>query len=230
MFVISSKLIFKSLLIVAGALVFLSIAGQCSRYFAGHGRVFGLVDFFYLGQEKNLPTLYSVILMLISSLLLFTVYLSEKRLVSKKHNGYWLLLAFIFMFLACDEFTVLHDHLDIISKHLGIKSEGIFHFSWVVPGMLIVGVLGLILLKFMLALPRTTRNSFILAGTVYLTGVIGIEMIDGLHYEQHGRSFGYTMLVTLEEGLEMLGLILFIRALLDYLSIHYQQIITRFVK
>jgi hypothetical protein len=224
MFVISNKLIFKTLLILAGALALLSIAGQCSRYFAGHGRVFGLVDFFYLGQEKNLPTLYTVMLMLSCSLLLFTVYLSEKRLASKQHNGYWLLLTFIFIFLACDEFTVLHDHLDIITKHLGIEPQGIFHFSWVVPGMLIVGTLGLFLLKFLLTLPSTTRNNFILAGTVYLTGVIGIEMVDGAYLEQHGRTFGYTMLVTLEESLEMLGLILFIRALLDYLSTHFSEI------
>jgi hypothetical protein len=230
MFAISRKLIFKSLLILAGSLLLLSIAGQCSTYFAGHPTVFGLVDFFYVGGEKNLPTFFSVILMLMCSLLLFTVYLNEKPLTSKKHNAYWLLLALIFIFLACDEFTMLHEHLDIISYRLGIKSQGLLHFSWVLPGMLIIGVLGLFLLKFMLSLPSTTRNQFILAGTVYLAGVIGVEMIDGAYFEQHGRTFGYTMLVALEESLEMLGLILFIHALLNYLSTHHQQIITRFVK
>ena len=50
-------------------------------------------------------------------------------------------------------------------------------------------------------------------------------MLGGHYYELHGReNLSYSMITTLEESLEMLGLILFIRALLDYLSTHFSEI------
>ena len=74
-------------------------------------------------------------------------------------------------------------------------------------------------------LPKTTRINFIIAAIIYITGLIGIEMLGGQYHELHGReNLTYSMISTLEESLEMLGLILFIRALLDYLSTHFSEI------
>ena len=54
-------------------------------------------------------------------------------------------------------------------------------------------------------------------------------MLGGYYYELHaGENLTYSLITTLEESLEMLGLILFIRALLDYLSAHFSEITINF--
>ena len=83
--------------------------------------------------------------------------------------------------------------------------------------------------RFLFKLPKATRISFIIAGLIYITGLLGIEMLGGYYYELHaGESLTYSLITTLEESLEMLGLILFIRALLDYLSVHFSEISINF--
>ena len=85
--------------------------------------------------------------------------------------------------------------------------------------------LALFFSNFLFKLPKTTSVSFIIAGIIYLTGLLGIEMVGGYYHELHGKeNLTYSLISTLEESLEMLGLILFIRALLDYLSAHFSEI------
>ena len=49
---------------------------------------------------------------------------------------------------------------------------------------------------------------------IYVSGVIGVEAVSGWHFEVFGKhNLGYNLLVTLEEGLEMLGVVVFIYAL-----------------
>lgn len=59
---------------------------------------------------------------------------------------------------------------------------------------------------------------FGLAGTIYILGAVGFEMIGGvvIHYFK-ANSQPFFWAYTIEESLEMLGIILFIYALLNYL-------------
>ena len=51
-----------------------------------------------------------------------------------------------------------------------------------------------------------------------------MELPGAYYSELYGReNLTYSLITTLEESLEMLGLILFIRALLDYLSTHFSE-------
>ena len=63
------------------------------------------------------------------------------------------------------------------------------------------------------------KRSFFWAALISFSGVIGTELVTIYYRENYGTlNFNYTMLVTVEETLEMTGIILFIRALLDTIN------------
>ena len=223
--VLSVKSIFNMLLILTAMLVAASVAGQVMKYIFGHPTVYGLVPMFNVSHEQNIPTLLSVLLLITCSILLSLVfYLHRKQEAGPKM--YWATLAIGFAYMAIDEFTELHENIGLLFKPLiGSYSHGFLYYSWVVPAMALMVFLAIFYTKFLFKLPKTTRINFIIAAIIYITGLIGIEMLGGHYHELHGReNLTYSMISTLEESLEMLGLILFIRALLDYLSTHFSEI------
>ncbi|MFZ2052894.1 MAG: hypothetical protein WAU81_01735 [Candidatus Aminicenantales bacterium] len=67
------------------------------------------------------------------------------------------------------------------------------------------------------------------AAVFYTAGAIGAEMIGGYYAGLHGsRNLDYRMIATVEEGLEMAGVIVFIYALLKYIGSHLGDIEVRF--
>lgn len=91
--------------------------------------------------------------------------------------------------------------------------------------MALVLIFVLAYLRFLAALPARTRNLFLLAGAIYVAGALGVEMIGGRHAFVFGRyNFAYTMIATLEEFLEMLGILLFVQALLSYMQVHVKEV------
>jgi hypothetical protein len=214
---------------VAFLLVLLSIAGQLSKFMLGHTFLAGFVPLFYVDMEQNIPTLFSVLLILFATLLLaiIAIFHGKKRIagVSK-----WVILSFGFLLMAFDEAFQFHERLNIpVGTLLGSGSLGIFYFAWVIPGIALVFVLGIYFSRFWLQLPATTRFSFWMAATFYIGGAIGVELIGSRHAELHGYVNGmYSMIVTLEEGLEMAGLIVFIWARLDYCANNYKEVRLRF--
>ncbi len=80
-------------------------------------------------------------------------------------------------------------------------------------------VLGLVYSKFVWELPKDIRARFVMAGVIFLTGVLGVEMLGARAADLHGyTTVTYRFLYSLEEMLEMLGIILFIYALLSHLA------------
>lgn len=231
--ILSSKLVFRTLLSIACLLVLASIAGQLIKFISGHPNFFGLVDLFNLDNEKNIPTFFSVILLLSCCLLLTLIFFQHLKLDGKP-NKYWAVLSVGFFYMSIDEFCSIHENFGRFSSILlGNKSYPLFHYAWVLPGFLIVIFVGLFFQKFLLSLPRTTKINFIIAGLIYVTGIIFLEALNGYYFALYKDAFGYqnliyNALVTIEESCEMLGLILFIRALIDYLSTHFPQFSIQF--
>lgn len=219
----------RILAVAAFLLVLASIGGQFSKYVVGHGSLKGLVPLFYVNEERNIPTYFSVLLLLTAALLLgFITALTGSR--EESHGSKWAVLSFGFLFMAYDEAFKVHEKLHTPMRQvLGDSDLGIFYFSWVIPGIIIVLVLAVFFLKFLWHLPAKTRLRFLVAGFLYVGGAIGVELVGGHHAELHGeQSFGYSMIVTVEESLEMAGLIVFIWALLNYCADRYGDVRFRF--
>ena len=69
---------------------------------------------------------------------------------------------------------------------------------------------------------------FVLGGCLYVGGAIGVELIQGRHYESYRNDLSYNMIGTVEESLEMAGVIVFLSALLKYLADNNQEVQIRF--
>ena len=203
-------------------LVLLSIIGQFSKYMLGHAFLTELAPLFYVDMEHNIPTYFSVLLILLAALFLAIIaILNRKQRIP--HKSKWVILSFGFLLMAFDEAFQFHERLNIpVGKLLGDGSLGVFYFPWVIPGIALVFVLGLFFLRFFLDLPAATRFRFLMAATLYIGGAIGVELIGSCHAELYGyENWTYSIIVTLEESLEMAGLIVFIWALLNYCADNY---------
>lgn len=210
---------------VAFFLVLASIAGQLMVYLTGHEQVYGLVQLFNVGTELNLPAFFSSFLLLFAALLLAVITVLEKK-CSASHIVQWTVLSFGFLLMAVDESVSLHEMLVAPTRQLlGDNDLGAFYFAWVIPGSVLVLALGLYFLKFLLHLPGKTRLNFLLAAIIYLGGAIGFELVGGRYAELHGtHNLAYNMISTVEESLEMAGVIIFIRALLQYIAGKHKEV------
>lgn len=204
--------------IVVGLLGF-HVALQSVRFATGNRFLFGLGPFFNVGADGNLPTYYSALSLLVSAILLLLIAVSttSHRISDRK---YWYALAAIFTFLSTDEMLQIHEHL-IEPLRSTFGTSGIFYYAWVIPYGLGVLVLACVYLPFLLRLPRRTAILFVVAGASFVGGAIGIEVVSGLISEARGNDNPtYVALQTLEELLEMTGIVIFIYALADYIASH----------
>ena len=186
-------------------------------FFLDDDELFGFIDFFDFDIEGNIPTLYSAVSVLFCSALLSMI---TSATWSKPHGKrlYWLGLAVIFFFLAIDEGTAIHENLsDFLESYM--EAEGALYFLWVVPYGIATAVLALAYLKFIWELPYDTRTRFVMAGVIFLAGALGVEMLSAREADLHSyETIKYCVLYTIEEFLEMLGIVLFIYALLLHLA------------
>ncbi|MDF5735920.1 MULTISPECIES: hypothetical protein [unclassified Nostoc] len=198
----------------------LTLAGVLSGYFWLSKFPFPATKWFYelfsLDGEFNIPAWYSVFSLLFCSGLLkvITVIKTEDRYFS-----YWKTLSRIFFYLSLDEAFSFHEILIIPSVRESLHLNPIFFQTWVIPGAVLVGVFAFKYFKFLLHLPLKTRYLFLIAAVVYVGGGLGMEMVGGLLRVDFGRRTLITLIgIIVEEFMEMVGIVIFIYALLAYLS------------
>lgn len=187
------------------------------NFYRDDSRLEGLLEFFDFDIEGNIPTLYSAVAVFIcSALLALIARINWDRPDGKRY--YWLGLAILFLFLGLDEGTAIHEELsDFLEQYL--VAEGALYFLWVIPYGIASIVLALLYLKFVWQLPAVTRLRFIAAGLLFLGGALGFEMLSAIAADRSGYdSVSYTLLYSIEEMLEMLGIVLFLYALLSHLA------------
>ena len=214
-------------------LIGLSIYGQKLRFF-GVADIHGpwheflidqLMQNFFLDAEGNITTYINALLLFIPSLLL-TAITVWKMAVRDKFRFNWAGLAFIFFFLSIDEAAVIHENL-IKPMRAIFGSNGFFYFAWVIPGIAVVAAFGLVYLLFFLQLENKFKILFFFSLAVYISGVIGGEMMSGYYASTLGqKNFTYTVVASLEESVEYFGCSLIIYSLLKYIEHHLPEGIT----
>lgn len=226
---LNSSAITRILGVVACFLILASIGGQFARFALGYPTLKGVVPLFFVDTEQNIPTFFSVLLLLFSALLLVVITIINKK-QRTPHLSKWVTLSFGFLYLAYDEAFQVHEQLiEPIRMLLGSHNLGIFYFSWVIPGIILVLFLALFFLRFLLDLPSKTRLQFLMATTFYIGGAIGLELIGGRYADLNGvENLIYSMIVTIEESLEMTGIIVFIWALLKYCEDNCKAVLFQF--
>ncbi|MBE0428495.1 MAG: hypothetical protein IBX61_01320 [Thermoleophilia bacterium] len=170
---------------------------------------------FYVDVERNIPTAFSSLLLLFAALLLAVITVLERKQAGSPASK-WGILSFGFLFMAFDEAWSFHERL---SKHI----------TWLIPAAALVFVLVLFFLRFWWRLPARTRLAFLISAVIYLGGVMGFELVGAYVAELYGQAgLRYGLTATVEESLEMAGVIVFIWALLSYMAGHHEEVTFRF--
>lgn len=212
---------------IAVVLLLLSLGLQGVANATGsEGWIFGAVD---VNQERSLPTFYSAGILFLASLILFVIA-SAAHQSRDPFRTKWFVLSIGFFMMMLDEVLSFHERLGApTARLLGGDLPSVLYFTWVVPAILLVIVVGAYMLKFVRGLPSRIRMIFLIAGAVYVGGSVGLEIVGGWWLAQgQADSFGSVLLAHLEEAGEMAGVIVFIWGLFLYMAAEHKEIRVKF--
>jgi len=203
---LSSMSVVRLLSYLAGILIVLNSIMLVLYFSIGDPEKFDFIQMIDLDQEANIPTLFSSALFFISG---FLFYLLGHRYGMKQDRQlrYWWGLSAVFVFLGFDESATIHETLgDWTGQY--IETNGYLHYPWVISYGILVVLLGLLYLRFFLRMDRKIFWSFVKAAAIFLTGAIGFELLGANEASLHSSdTMLYCYYYTLEESLEMFGVI-----------------------
>ena len=90
-------------------------------------------------------------------------------------------------------------------------------YAWLIPGIAFVIFMASATWRFLGRLPSATRRGLILAAVVYVSGAAGMELVEA-RLDSLWGTFAFSLLVVVEESLEMAGLVILIHTLLSHLQ------------
>lgn len=211
---ISSSTLYKQLVMAFTAVAVAHLTTVAYYFHKVSDIAFGsrfFMDLFFFEFEKNIPSFFSAFLLVLAGYLLRLVYrhYSDHGL---KGGIYWKFLSFLFYFLAMDEWFSLHENLNFVESNI-LSAP-----SWLLFYLPATIMLGIALVQFLKILPKATLLMFIVSGCIYVMGAAGFEMISSWASTFHFNDIRYQAILLCEDGLEMVGVLLFIKAILQYLA------------
>ena len=172
---------------------------------------------FDLNAEQGFGTLFSTLLLVATSLLLLLTGADARRRRAWD-TRYWLVLAAGFAFMAVDESVSIHEMMQEPLRRV-LDTSGALFYAWIIPYALIVLALAPFFLRFVRRLPPATRRDFVFAGGIYVTGAIGLELVEGRLQDVAGFvSFPMKLAFLAEEVMEMFGVAYFMAGILSHLE------------
>ncbi len=176
------------------------------------------MDLFNLDRELNFPTWYAAWMLVFCAILLKIIAVGKKQ-QGDRYTKDWQLLSLIFFWMAIDEIVSIHEILIIPEVSQALNLPWFLHSMWVIPGLVFVAWFAKRYAKFVRHLPAKSKLHFISAACTYIGGALVMEMI-GSHFAQSigQQHIIYALIATVEEFLELIGIVMFIYALLVYLN------------
>ena len=173
--------------------------------------------YFDVGREYNMATWYNSGLWLLLGGLAAMIALARPAF-----RRSWWLLAVVALLASVDEYLEIHERFDVPGDRLAALLPFDVGFTWVLVGAPIALVIGLLLLRLVLSLPRRALIGI-------LVGAVGVESLNGRHLAASDWIVDnrYIYGTMIEELLEMSGIALALAALIslfqhDPASGHYR--------
>ncbi len=225
---ICPKIVFTRFLYLILLLLLANIIGIVSKFYFDQDHFSGLIHLFDFNIENNIPTLFSSLALIFCSVLLAFIASTHK----KQNSSYipWAGLSLIFLFLSVDEIASIHERLGAQFR-IAFNTSGLLYHAWVIPYGVILVVFIIVYFRFLTRQTKSIRNLFVVSGTTYVTGALGFELLGGWQNVLYGsNNLTYSILYTCEEFLEMLGIVIFIYALLVYITQQFKPLTISFIK
>jgi len=180
------------------------------------GALYNLMTRIDLDRETSIATYLSTLLLVAAAILAY-ICGRASRVNDPLNFRHWMILSVVFVYLSIDENIGLHEvSIEPMREMFGLS--GVFTFGWVLLAIPVVMLLGLYYIPFLLRLPRQLAATLCVAGGLFVFGAIGVEMLGASFYTTSNQTLVYRMFLLLEEGLEMIGVAIFLIALLRYLA------------
>ena len=199
----------RALWVCVGVLLLASTLGHIANHVWAGSRVANSARMVLdVDDERNLPTWFASSLLLMIAVNLWLLG-AAWRSGGRRHEWRWSMLALAALAMSAEEVVGIHERFMGPLRAL-LGTSGVFYYAWVIPAMILAACVCLLSVRLILGLDRASRNRFIIAGAIYLTGALGFEMIGGAFAPPPGeaRPAFYLAIATTEEALEMAGLVL----------------------
>lgn len=210
------------LIIVVIALNAIGFIGRLVEYRLGIKETTEFVRLFHVAEEGNITSWYSSLSLLFCAILLAFIA-NVKKSAKDVYGKHWGILSLIFVFLSLDEAATIHE-ISILPLRKLLNLTGVLHYSWVIVAIPLLLFFLFYFSRFLISLPKDTRNLFVFAGIVFVGGALGLEMVSGylLSSEMERRLVFNSLSITLEELAENVGIVIYIYALLFYIKTHLE--------
>ncbi|MCA1798551.1 MAG: hypothetical protein LC632_03575 [Xanthomonadaceae bacterium] len=193
-----------------------SVGGDIMTGLTGHDNVLGLIPALDLRVEGNIPTFFSGLLLFGCGTVAAAVARTRQRQGLHQWHRHWQALALIFAALAVDEAAGLHELMNAPLRD-AFSTTGVLFFPWVLLYGLFVLVFARVYWRFLLAFVPWYRVRIAASGVLFVSGALGMEMVQGSYYSAHGPDPTYLLIWLTGETLELVGALLFGYTLLKYL-------------
>ena len=114
------------LVLMVVCLILASLSGSFANHLLHDDCIHGLVPLFDLDGERNIPSLFSTLVILLCAFFLFMIGACHAN--GRKNSSQWLGLAALFVYLAADELVSLHERLTEPLR-AALHASGIFYFA-----------------------------------------------------------------------------------------------------
>lgn len=252
---LQSAHITRVLVAILGSLVVMHVMVAVAHLVLGWPLA-ALTALFDMDLEGNLPMLFNVLLLLAVAIGFYLVARSE-TVVRDRRSWFFMAIVFVFLTVdegsQIHEKLMLSTLRLLNHGTVGGGEMGWLYYAWIVPYGVAVSALLLTLVPWLLRLPARLRWSLLFSGGVFLLGAVFMESWSGKLAESleatarpseelpwipctvypTGSCFLYAdarfvAMCTVEEILEMTGLILCLRALIEELNRRGLMISVRF--
>jgi hypothetical protein len=168
-----------------------------------------------VNAEGNLPTWYSVVLL--AACAAATCGIAQMHRVAGRRATAtpWYALAALVAIMSLDEMTSLHEASGrVLRRYAEVPVLG--KYAWILPGTVAAVLVGWVLVVAVRSMTAPARRALALAGALFVGAALGMEVLEALLLNDGRNYLGRSMhlLTGVQELLEMLGAVLFLRVTL----------------
>ncbi|MEP2704904.1 MAG: hypothetical protein ABJN98_08975 [Roseibium sp.] len=175
------------------------------------------LNMFRLDAENNFGAWFASLMLASNAFLAFMCARSARAENDGPVSRNWFLISVILVCMSFEEIVGFHERTNDPIRGI-LNVDGLLYYAWVIPGAFLVAVVGAFFLPFLWKIPRRTAYGLFIAGAIYVSGALGMELIGALLVSQgEFESNQYRLAVLLEETMELSGLAILFWVLSDYI-------------
>jgi hypothetical protein len=210
----------RALIVVIVALSASSFVGQVVVEFviAENKYLDRIAEWVDVNREGSLPTWYATMTLMACAVMLGVIAVDAARR-RRPYPLHWAASGVVFALLSLEEILGVHSEATRVLRSVVSITEGP-GYALALGAIALVGLVVVVLIfgRFYLHLPSRWRWSFTIAAIIYLTGVFASDAIGDYLIAANGEhTLPYIVVLTLEEILEMTGVLIFLVMLLEYI-------------